>query len=295
VALRPGTRHALRVHRGAEPLAIDALAITMCDAVGENGIPREAGRLVHTANDGKVDLDRRTDAGIVVLAAVADLGLEPPKAAGPLHAIALVASIDAGEQRPIVDADVEALQPLALVVQGVDGAPAGDAQFALVGGGDRPEAVMRGGTDRVGRAAVLTPPGVQLAVVAWSEHGWAVLEGARSEAGSGGERPLVLRLSAATSIDGSVKGKDGAPVPFAEVQYQLAGTDAVPRLLAAAVGRLEIAVDRAGRFRMPVFPGTQYLLHAVVTPDDEHYLDEPLWTAGAGQPERIELDLGKRR
>jgi hypothetical protein len=303
VALRPGTRHALRVHRGAEPLAIDALAITLCDTVGENGFPREAGRLVHTANDGRVDLDRGTDSGIVVLAAVADLGLEPPKTAGPLHAIALVASIDAGEQRPIVDADVEALRPLALVVQGVDGAPAADAQFALVRGGDQPEAVLRGGTDRVGRAAVLTPPDVQLAVVAWSEHGWAVLEGARSGAqsaaqsgaASGGERPLVLRLSAATSIDGSVKGKDGAPVPFAEVQYDLAGTGAVPQLFAAAVGRLEIAVDRAGRFRVPVFPGAQYILHAVVTPDDEHYLGEPDWTAGAAQPERIELDLGKRR
>jgi hypothetical protein len=298
-ALQPGRRHALRIHRGGEALAIDALAVTAADTVGGSPMLEGVRRLVHTAADGRVDLDRRTDADVAVLAAVADLGLELPKTAGPLHAIALVARIDAGEAGAVVDADVEALRPLALQVLGVDGAPAEDAQFALVRGGDRPEAVLRGGTDRVGRAAVLTPPGVELAAVAWSGHGWAVLEGARSGAQSasrpGGERPLVLRLTAAPAIDGSVKGKDGAPVPFAEVQYSLGSNGAVPQLLAAAVGRLEIAVDRAGTFCVPVFPDTEYALRAVVTPDGEHYLHEPAWRAGPGQPERIELDLAKRQ
>lgn len=98
------------------------------------------------------------------------------------------------------------------------------------------------------------------------------------------------------SIDGIVLAKGGTPASFAEVRYYLNPTqDRGTHLLAAAIGPLAVATDRAGRFRLPAFAGVEYYLRAVVTPDGDEFPQVPAWTAGPRQPPRLEIDLGKQR
>ncbi|HEX5053516.1 MAG TPA: hypothetical protein VFZ65_17185 [Planctomycetota bacterium] len=291
--LPPGVDHALVLTAGERPFVGPVLLGSAGASLGGSFATHgDHQRHEATDRDGRLALQRQFDEPVLVLGMVESLGVVATSPV-PLHAVAMFGCVAGNEARAQITWDLARLHALVLTVTDAAGTPIDGASIAvLVDSGRGIKRALSGlATDRSGRAAVLVPPDVPLSVVAWTGDGFAVASDVRPAAGA---EPTCLRLQAAPALPGTVVGKDGRPVRFAEVQCYAFAHGAGTQCLAAAIQMFEVPTDRDGAFHLPLFPGLQYSLRGVVLPDDEHYLTRT-WTVGVDEPEQLEIDLGKAR
>ena len=300
--LKPGAKHELRLSRGEQPFAARVVCNTPGATVGD--MPSAFGdSLRHLVPDagGRLQVLRVPHEGVIVIG-TADSLHRPVELGAPLHPMALLGVIAAGEQREKIAWDLDVLQPLELHVLSPDGTPVDAARLAVLvdpGPGNdhaRPRLGCKRAlsglcTDRSGRIAALIPADQRVTVAAWTDEGFAV---AADVTAARDKTPIVMRLAKVSTVPGWVVGKDGMPVAFGEVECYVFAGDAATASLAEAIKLLEVPTNGDGMFLMPLFPGLQYSMRGVATPAGDHYLTKS-WTVGKDEPEELVLDLRKAR
>src|SRR5262245_26193400 len=301
--LKPGQKHELRLSRGEQPFRAPVVCSTPGATVGDADFHAFGDPLRHLVPDagGGLPVLRMPGEGAIVIG-TADSLRRPDQLGAPLHPMALLGVIAADEQREQIAWDLDALEPLVLQVLSPDGTPVDAARVAVLvdpGPGNDPVRPRVGQkralsglcTDRSGRIAAMIPAKQRVTVAAWTDDGFALATGVITPRD---RAPTVMRLAKVTTVPGWVVGKDGKPVAFAEVDCHVFAGDAATACLAEAIKLLEVPTNGDGMFLMPLFPGLQYSMRGVATPEGEHYLTKN-WTVGKDEPEELLLDLGKAR
>ena len=301
--LKAGQKHELRLSRGEQPFAAPVVCSTsgatvdgIAFLVGADRRPAQpfGDSMRHLVPDasGRLLVLRLTGEGAIVTG-VADSLRRPDLLAAPLHPMALLGVVAAGEAREQVTWDLDTLRTLVLNVVTADGTPVDAAALAiLVDAGKGAKRALSGlCTDRSGRIAAMIPADQPVIVAAWTNEGFALAEGITAPAD---RAAIVMRLEKVPTVPGWVVGTNGKPASFAEVQCHVFAGDAATACLAEAIKLIEVTTDGDGTFQMPMFPGLRYSLRGVATPAGEHYLTKQ-WTVGKDTPEELILDLGKQR
>ncbi len=292
--LKAGQKHELLLSRGERPFAAPVVCSTPGATVGGIAFQAFGDSMRHVVPDagGRLQVLRLPGEGVIVIG-TADSLRRPDQIGAPLHPMALLGVVAAGEAREQIAWDLDTQRVLVLNVVTVDGTPVDAARLAiLVDPGNGTKRALTGlCTDRSGRIAAMIPDRLPVTVAAWTGDGFALATGVTAPRDGA---PLVLRLEKVPTVPGWVVGADGMPVAFAEVECQVLHGKPATAALAEAIKLIEVTTDRDGTFQMPMFPGLHYAMRGVATPAGDHYLNQS-WTVGKDAPEELILDLRKAR
>lgn len=291
--LTAGTSHALVLRRGSEPFAAPVSVAQRTTSSGGEFVSYGDGSTIRRpAQNGELTIRRLANDPVLLVGATADLAPSPSseQRPAPLHPIALLGRIASDENHERLTWQLDNLRRLSCRVD-LGGVPMPHARLAVVlpGSGPMRRALNDIVTDRTGRIAILVPPDLPLHIVAWTDHGFAIARNVQAA----GKVELALTLQPIDSVGGEVRTANDTPVPNATVQYYVRTQTPELLPLARAIQTLKPRTDAAGQFSLPLFPGLEYSVRAVVTARGEHYLDSDDFLVGRDTPPSIELRLRK--